>query len=161
MAFWLSSPVTDPAMFAVTMATLGLHFAAAKTLAALLIGFLGGLVTASMDRFPWTRNVLRERGLFADIGRSSCAGFTGFELAIWRNPQRLQQFVGELKSMTRLILICLGLAFGAEYLMQENLPTEAFAAYVGNDAWWAVPVAVLIGSPAYLDGYAALPLTRD
>ena len=34
MAFWLSSPVTDPAMFSVTAATLGFHFAIAKTLAA-------------------------------------------------------------------------------------------------------------------------------
>ena len=29
-----------------------------------------------------SRYVLRERGLFANIGRSSCAGSTGFELAI-------------------------------------------------------------------------------
>jgi len=160
MAFWLSSPVTDPAMFAVTMATLGLNFAVAKTLAALIIGFAGGLLTASMGRFSWTQQVLRERSLFIDIGSQSCSLPGGFELAFWRDRQRTRQFVDELKSMTRLILICLGLAFAAEYLMQENLPTEAFAAYVGNDAWWAVPVAVLVGSPAYLDGYAALPLTR-
>ena len=160
MAFWLSSPVTDPVMFTVTMATLGLHFAVAKTMAALIIGFIGGLVTASMGRFSWTRHVLRERGLFADLGSQCGSSQGGFEVAIWRDSQRLRQFVSELKAMTRLILICLGLAFAAEFLMQENLPTEAFAAYVGNDAWWAVPAAVLIGSPAYLDGYAALPLTR-
>ena len=34
MAFWLSSPVTDPAMLATTIATLGLPFALGKTLAA-------------------------------------------------------------------------------------------------------------------------------
>ena len=31
---------------------------------------------------------------------------------------------------------------------------------VGADQWWAVPLTVLVGAPAYLDGYAALPLTR-
>ena len=31
---------------------------------------------------------------------------------------------------------------------------------MGSDAWWAVPLAVVVGAPAYLDGYAALPLTR-
>jgi uncharacterized membrane protein YraQ (UPF0718 family) len=36
MAFWLSSPITDPANFFVTAATLGFHFAIAKIIAALL-----------------------------------------------------------------------------------------------------------------------------
>ena len=42
MAFWLSSPVTDPAMLAATAATLGVSFALAKTAAALLLGLIGG-----------------------------------------------------------------------------------------------------------------------
>ncbi len=36
MAFWLASPVTDPAMLALTAGALGLGFAAAKTLAAMI-----------------------------------------------------------------------------------------------------------------------------
>ena len=160
MAFWLSSPVTDPAMFSVTFATLGFTFAIAKTVAALLIGLLGGLATAGLSRYEWTGNPLRNTGLAAKLGTQTCTGVTGFKYAIWRDKTRLRQFSGEIAAMTRLILICLGLAFAAEFLMQRFLPTEAFAAYVGNDAWWAIPVAVLVGSPAYLDGYAALPLTR-
>ena len=31
---------------------------------------------------------------------------------------------------------------------------------MGEESVWAIPLAVLVGSPAYLDGYAALPLTR-
>ena len=38
--------------------------------------------------------------------------------------------------------------------------SETLSRYVGSDTWWAVPLAVFVGSPAYLDGYAALPLTR-
>ncbi len=34
------------------------------------------------------------------------------------------------------------------------------AAYVGKQSSWAIPLAVFVGAPAYLDGYAALPLTR-
>ncbi|MCP4873918.1 MAG: hypothetical protein GY896_00390 [Gammaproteobacteria bacterium] len=33
-------------------------------------------------------------------------------------------------------------------------------AYVGRQSDWAIPLTVFVGSPAYLDGYAALPLTR-
>lgn len=40
------------------------------------------------------------------------------------------------------------------------LTPGALAAYVGEDQWWAIPAAVFVGAPAYIDGYAALPLTR-
>ena len=62
--------------------------------------------------------------------------------------------------MSKLIGICLTLAFAAEYLMQEHLQTEVFADLLGKGSAWAIPLAVFVGSPAYLDGYAALPLTR-
>ena len=41
------------------------------------------------------------------------------------------------------------------------LEPEALSAYVGSDVWWAIPLTVIVGAPAYLDGYAALPLTRS
>ena len=147
-------------MFAVTAATLGFHFAIAKTLAAFAIGVFGGLTTAGMTARPWTQTPLREVGLAAILGKQCCDSPSEFDFSIWKNAKRMQQFTNELWAMTRLILICLGFAFAAEYLMQAYLQPQALAAYVGNQSWWAIPVAVFVGSPAYLDGYAALPLTR-
>ena len=62
--------------------------------------------------------------------------------------------------MTRLIVLCLVPAFLAEHLLNQFLHPEALVDYVGHDSWWAIPFAVLVGAPAYIDGYAALPLTR-
>lgn len=31
---------------------------------------------------------------------------------------------------------------------------------MGHDSAFAIPLAVIFGGPAYIDGYAALPLTR-
>ena len=160
MAFWLSSPVTDPAMFSVTVATLGLHFAVAKTLAALLIGLLGGMCTIAIANRAWIRLPLREVGLAATLGQQSHCSSATVLWAFWKDPERISQFNGELWAMTKLIFICLGLAFAAEYQMQAHMQPEALADYLGENSPWAVPLAVLVGSPAYLDGYAALPLTR-
>lgn len=41
MAFWLSCPITDPAMLAATAVTLGLPFAIGKTAAAFGLGVFG------------------------------------------------------------------------------------------------------------------------
>jgi uncharacterized membrane protein YraQ (UPF0718 family) len=161
MAFWLSSPVTDPAMFAVTAATLGYHFAVFKTLAAFGIGIFGGLATAGMRNVRWTQLPLRQGGLAAMISvQNSCAQTTAFTWDIWNDTGPVRQFWNEVWAMTKLIVICLGLAFAAEFLMQSYLHPEALSRYVGSDTWWAIPLAVFVGSPAYLDGYAALPLTR-
>ena len=160
MAFWLSSPVTDPAMFATTAATLGLPFAVGKTIAAFALGMFGGLATIVVSDQAWTRQPLRNNGIADTLGRGACSGVESFDAAVWRTPDRRQQFWADVKATTRLILICLIPAFAAEYWLNAALQPEALSGYVGEDVWWAIPFAVLVGAPAYLDGYAALPLTR-
>jgi hypothetical protein len=160
MAFWLSSPVTDPAMFSVTAATLGFPFAIAKTLAAFSIGFMGGVITACISPRSWTQSPLRQTGLAATLGNESACSSASFVTAIWKHPARIRQFKSELWAMTKLIAICLGLAFAAEHLMRVYMQPQVLAEYVGKQSSWAIPLAVFVGSPAYFDGYAALPLTR-
>ena len=63
-------------------------------------------------------------------------------------------------STTRLILLVLAPAFAAEHLLNSWLEPDALTTYIGQDSTFAVPLAVVIGGPAYIDGYAALPLTR-
>ncbi|MEM7127610.1 MAG: permease [Chloroflexota bacterium] len=160
MAFWLSSPVTDPAMFAVTGATLGFGFAIGKTVAAFFIGMIGGLVSSSLSRYAWVRRPLREDGLASSLMKSSNCQASAFEFAIWKDAERQQQFLAELWAVSKLLLIVLGLAFAAEHVMHQFLEPEDLSKFVGRQSAWAIPLAVFVGSPAYLDGYAALPLTR-
>ncbi|MEO1190390.1 MAG: permease [Pseudomonadota bacterium] len=160
MAFWLSSPVTDPAMLATTAATLGFDFALAKTFIAFCFGLLGGFVTAGFAQRPWALAPLRENRLVGQLGCHSACAPEGYVLAVWRDPGRRRVFRSEALATTRLILICLTPAFAAEYALNAFLEPDSLAPYLGEDSWWSVPVAVFVGAPAYLDGYAALPLTR-
>ncbi len=160
MAFWLSSPITDPAMLATTTATLGFGFAIGKTVAAFGLGILGGFTTVALTGRSWTHRPLRRNRIVGDVGQQMCRGSGSFSAAIWQTPEGREHFWQETKATTRLILICLIPAFAAEYWLNEALNPKALSAYVGSEAWWAVPLAVLVGAPAYLDGYAALPLTR-
>ncbi len=160
MAFWLASPVTDPAMFATTAATLGWGFAIGKSVAAFGLGLFGGWITAVLPGHSWTTAPLRRNRLVTNLGGGACGAGHGFHAAVWSDAARLLLFRNELVGMTRLVLICLTPAFAAEHLLNRLLQPEALAAYVGHDAWWAIPLAVFVGAPAYLDGYAALPLTR-
>ena len=160
MAFWLSSPVTDPAMLAATGAMLGLGFAVGKTISAFGIGLMGGLATGLLSGRTWIDQPLQDNRLVQGISRNGCEETSGFLAAVWRSAEHRERFWQNALATTRLMLICLIPAFSAEYALGMLLRPEALAAFVGEAAWWAVPVAVFVGAPAYLDGFAALPLTR-
>ncbi|MDF1736859.1 MAG: permease [Minwuia sp.] len=160
MAFWLSSPITDPAMLALTAATLGPEFAVGKTLAAFALGIWGGAITATLTRRHWATSPLRRNGITASLSQGECCTPTTFDIRVWESPERRQVFARTTIATTRLILICLIPAFAAEHLLGLILHPEALSGYVGEESRWAIPLAVLVGAPAYVDGYAALPLTR-
>ncbi len=160
MAFWLSSPITDPAMLATTAATLGAAFAIGKTVAAFGLGLWGGAVTSLFSRSDWARTALRDNRIVGKLSQANCRTTLSFDPNVWKDQRRRGVFVQSLIATTRLILICLIPAFAAEFALNAVLQPEALSAYVGKDVWWAIPFAVFVGAPAYLDGYAALPLTR-
>jgi len=160
MAFWLASPITDPAMLATTVATLGVSFAVGKTLAAFGLGLWGGFITSVFSSSPWVTTPLRNNKLVCSIQQYQISEQTPFTARIWSDASRRASFKRNFIATTRLILICLIPAFAAEYALNAVLPAQALSAFVGEDVWWAIPFAVFVGAPAYLDGYAALPLTR-
>ncbi len=160
MAFWLSSPVTDPAMLATTAATLGVGFAVGKTVAAFGLGLWGGAITSLFAGRGWATASLRNNRIVGNLSQRNCSAQLPFDPRIWKDRQRRSIFRENAAATTRLILICLVPAFAAEYALNAVLQPDALSAYVGSDVWWAIPFAVFVGAPAYLDGYAALPLTR-
>lgn len=159
MAFWLSSPVTDPAMFAVTWAILGPAFAIGKTVAAFALGIFAGVGTTALTGTRMVQYPLRSA---RRLGGGQCGGnaASGIRFRIWQDAQRMRVFRVELLSMARLIALCLTFAFAAESLLRDLLPPHVLATYVGEDSALAIPLAVVVGAPVYLDGYAALPLVR-
>lgn len=69
-------------------------------------------------------------------------------------------FVAEAWATTKLVLPWMSLALTLESLMQTWLPAEVVAPVLGTGNAFAIPLAVLVGTPLYLDGYAALPLIQ-
>ncbi|MEM7320204.1 MAG: permease [Pseudomonadota bacterium] len=163
MAFWLASPITGPAMLSATVATLGWEFAAGKTAAAVMLGLLGGGVTSVFSSRDWVLSPLRSNSIVGTLGPGcgQCVSSTpGFRAWIWTDAVRRRRFFAECRSVSRLILLVLIPAFTAEHLLNAWLKPGAVTGYLGDTNAFAVPFAVLVGGPAYIDGYAALPLTR-
>jgi uncharacterized membrane protein YraQ (UPF0718 family) len=162
MAFWLSSPVTDPAMMSLTVATLGWSFAIAKTLGAILVGVFGGMTSLILTQSGLLKSPIKNSGYINSILESACGG--GEKPVLWRfwkEQERVKNFQTTFMSTGKLMLTWLALAFVAEYYLNQFVPLDWLTSVFGEDSVWAVPMAAIIGAPIYLDGYAALPLVRS
>ena len=158
MAFWLASPIMDPEMFVLTAAGVGAGFATAKTAAAVGMGLIGGIAVLAIERAGGLRDPL------AGAGYASCGG--GFDpqapvsvqWRFWEQPDRRERFRRESLHTGAFLLKWLTVAFLAESLMVAYVPAASVASLVGGGSAFAIPLAAVVGVPAYLNGYAAIPL---
>ncbi|MEO1537316.1 MAG: permease [Pseudomonadota bacterium] len=158
MAFWLASPLMDPAMFLITAGTLGMDFAVAKTVAAVSLGLLGGTTVYLMKASP----------VFADPLKAapakSCCGcgpspFKGTPVwRFWGEAERRSVFGKTVIENALFLGKWLWIAYMFEALMLAYVPAEMIATVLGGDGFQPILLGALVGAPAYLNGYAAVPL---
>ncbi len=157
MAFWLTSPLMDPSMFLLTVSILGAQFAMAKTIAAIGVGILGGAIIYLVQRF----------GLFEDplktapgsiCGASAYTSGGNVNWRFWQESERREVFKNEAVANFIFLAKWLTLAFMLENLMLTYVPGEMIANLVGGTGIIPIVIAALVGVPAYLNGFAALPL---
>lgn len=158
MAFWLASPIMDPSMFVLTAGVLGFEFAVAKTMAAIGLGLFGGFVVHVLSLGGALADPLRE-----GVGNGGCGGAKmrspkAVAWRFWQDPVRLAKFGRTALTTTLFLAKWLVLAFVLESLMVAWVPAETVTAALGGTGILPIITATLVGIPAYLNGYAALPL---
>jgi uncharacterized membrane protein YraQ (UPF0718 family) len=158
MAFWVSSPVMSPDVFLLTAGVLGTGFAVAKTLAAIGVGLLAGFATGALVRAGLFREPMRPGVGDGGCGGSAVRNPQQIVWRFWTEPERRSVFARSTGQTGLFLARWLALAFVLESLMLAYVPAEAIASRLGGDTVWAIPLAVLVGVPAYLNGYAAIPV---
>lgn len=158
MAFWLASPVIDPAMFVLTAGTLGTDFAVIKMISAIALGLMGGFGTMWLVGRGFLSDPLR-----AGVGNGGCGGAkirTPKDVAwkFWQDGEHVAKF--RKSAMSNMIFLgkWLAFAFLLESMMVAYVPAERVSGLLGGDGLGPIAIATLVGVPAYLNGYAALPI---
>jgi len=160
MAFWLASPLMDPAMFLITSGTLGIDFAIAKTLAAVGLGLLGGFTVKIFATSVVFANPLRPKVTQSGCGDSCDATpFSGKPVwKFWHEAARRETFRVTVIENALFLGKWLLLAYLFEALMIHYVPADMIASVLGGDGIRPILLGALVGGPAYLNGYAAVPL---
>jgi len=155
MAFWLASPLMDPAMFAITAGGLGFDFAVAKTVAAVALGLAGGLTVKMMAASPVFADPLRTE---PKVGGCCKAKKTTLNWRFWQEAERRRTFAESGWSNLVFLGKWLMLAYLFQALLIAYVPAELVARVIGGDGIGPIFLAAIVGAPAYLNGYAAVPL---
>lgn len=155
MAFWLASPLMDPAMFAITAGGIGFDFAIAKTVAAVGLGIFGGTMVMAFAKTAVFADPLRTQ---PKIGGCCSAKKATLNWRFWQEDDRREIFARTAWDNFLFLGKWLMFAYLLESLMIRYVPAEFIAQFVGGEGITPIVVGALVGAPAYLNGYAAVPL---
>jgi len=158
MAFWLASPLMDPSMFILTAAVAGTEFAVAKLLAAIAVGALGGYATLWIIRRQGFADPLRPGISTTGCGTGKVRQMPVVHWTFWQDAERRSRFLRSTRQTGLFLGKWLALAFTLEFMMLTWIPAETIQGLLGQENALAIPMAIIVGIPAYLNGYAAIAL---
>ncbi|MCF2907026.1 permease [Pseudoalteromonas sp. DL2-H2.2] len=171
--FLFSSPLLNPIVIGLLIVTFGLDVAAFYFSVALITSVVSGYL---LERLGFERYV-RDEAYQAAVSQSACkAGQTSKETPL--NPESSQ--CGDRKNpatgtkqaenrwlriwrttwkdfLTTLPYLLLGITIGS--FIYGFVPTELIVDYAGENKWYAIPLAAVIGIPLYIRASAVIPLS--
>lgn len=169
VAFMVSSPLTSPSELLLSAGLFGWPFALTFFVGTIALGLAAGGVAAAVERTGWLRDQTRVRPE-SSCGTSECevgapalvgAGPGTPSVAQMQEERRdfkLGEFARELRSVGAR-LTGFFLAFTTiGYLVIEAIPTAWISEWLGSGSTFALPLAALLGIPAYVNTEASLPL---
>jgi len=159
LAFCVSSPIMDPEMFILTAAGINFNFAIAKTIAAIGMGLMAGFTVFGLQRAGFLHNPLKKENRGCGCGPTFDANAkVEISWRFWKNPERRDRFMEEIRSNGGFLGKWMLFAFFLESIMIAYIPADWIANIVGHKSTFAIPLASIVGIPAYMNGYAAIPL---
>jgi uncharacterized membrane protein YraQ (UPF0718 family) len=157
----VSSPLTSPSELVFSAGLFGWRFAWVLFVGTIVLGLLAGVAGYLLDRAGWLRGQAR-------VGASDCGTDCrraepvsvgpGAAAVTELRPSRRAEFGRELVAQGRKLALFF-LAFTTiGYLLIEAIPTSWLTDQLGGSSPAAVPLAALIGLPAYVNTEGSLPL---
>ena len=113
---------------------------------AIVAGWIIGRLKMEAWLEDWVREMPRTAVRFEDAGTTLADRIQGGFAAV-------REIVGKVWPY-----ILAGIGLGA--LIHGYVPEDFMASFMGNDAWWSVPLAVIIGVPMYTNAAGVIPIVQ-
>ncbi|MGA7613561.1 MAG: permease [Thermoanaerobaculia bacterium] len=148
LSFLIAAPMVNEIALVLLFGLFGWKIAALYLATGLAIAIVAGWILGRMklERFvePWVWKI--DSGGETPLEKSWSERFAEARAAV-------REIVGKV-----WIYVIAGIAVGAG--IHGFVPTNFLASFMGRDAWWAVPAAVILGVPMYSNAAAILPIVQ-
>lgn len=151
-SFLITSPLVNEVAVAMFLATFGVKTTLIYVCSGILLGSIGGAVLGRfhLDRFltPWVHKIQQQAIR---------------EQATWENEnipfkKRLPGILKDSWDIVKGVLIYVFIGIGIGAGIHGFVPEGFFAAYLGSDKWWSVPLAVILAVPMYSNAAGIIPV---
>ncbi|MCE6950851.1 permease [Cereibacter sphaeroides] len=146
-SFLISSPLVDLASVILLASIFNWPIALAYVAVGLAVAVVGGTVIGRLGM---------EDQVAAFVRTVPVSG----QAATLTQRERLAYARDQLAEIVRRVwpYVLIGVGIGAA--IHNWIPAEVISALIGQDKWWSVPVAVLVGIPMYADIFGTLPIAE-
>lgn len=150
LTFLITSPLISEVAFVMLIGMFGWKIALLYLISGTTIGMISGFI---LGRMKLERYV---EGFVYDIKPRANIDLNLEEKLTW--SERISRSWDSTKEIVRKVFwfVIFGIAIGAG--IHGFVPENALAGIMGKDAWWSVPVSVLIGIPLYSNPAGIIPI---
>lgn len=148
LSFLITSPMVNEIAIAVFWVSFGWKVTIAYILLGIVLGVLGGITLEKLGMAKYVAEWLK------GIDKASFKEETDNKTLLKRFPKVHREVKKTLKKLAPYILI--GIAVGS--FIQGYVPEAFFETYISKSNPFAVPVAVLVSVPLYIDAVGILPI---
>lgn len=147
-SFLISSPLVDLGAFILLASVFGFPIAIAYVVVGLVLAIIGGTIIEKTGLGEYVREYIKQ------------GGEVDLDNDIVRVKERLayakDRMLGTLSNVWIYILV--GVGIGAA--IHNFIPADWIQAVLGQDKWYSVPVATLVGAPMYADIFGTIPVAE-
>ncbi|SNX69023.1 hypothetical protein SAMN05878503_1038 [Cereibacter ovatus] len=146
-SFLISSPLVDLASVILLASIFNWPIALAYVAVGLVVAVVGGTVIGRLGMEDQVAAFVRTAPVSGEAERLT-------------QRERLAYARDQVAEIVRRVwpYVLIGVGIGAA--IHNWIPAEVVSALIGQDKWWSVPLAVLVGIPMYADIFGTLPIAE-
>ena len=158
MAFLITSPLVNELAVVMLWGLLGWKLTVTYVVVGMAAGILGGCIMDAIGAQRWLQPYMLE--MLASMPEQQVAATPGAAPSI-SVRQRHVFARAETASIFHRVWkwVIVGVGLGA--VLHGFVPENWFAAHMGSDAWWSVPLSVLLGIPLYSNVTGIIPIMES
>lgn len=147
-SFLISSPLVDLASIILLASVFNWSIALVYTLIGIVLAVIGGTIISKANMEKYVAEFVKK----APAIDGSVESLT--------NRERFQFSLDQVRDVFQRVWLYVLIGVGIGAGIHNWIPEDFITSLLGNQNWWSVPVATLLGAPMYADIFGTLPIAE-